>query len=403
MLRVENAASLELYLRENRSQRLFPPQNYAANIARDWHYGSRKKEHEEVVESKHTPISVSDFEFIDQIIHGEFSEFTVSAALGSIKGKAGHEITDLVTEMVRDFKSHDTQRVTKKINSITSTRESLKPHEKAIMDGCLEETLGTKEIAFRDIPEAAYDVWKRLRQEFFFYKKPTNSKHMPVYGGEKFTPEWAAMIWNFDFEQHAFEESIFGIHSLKIKRYLEQDLFGPQKVFLPLEFDVGHDLKTEEAAYFQIDHGPFKTQYKGQKDWLIDGNVIIDQKYTLPVGFDSLPNRLQVLAYCLGAKGLGKSWYLEQIDPSGIVFLYEVYDHSSADSYYIDASIEPHELSGLAEKLFLYSAHWHSYMKDERYSDVQMLYESQKNAIVLPHLPYPDEVEKYEAGFIAKR
>jgi len=359
----------------------------------DWHRGKHKLDYRNTVSDEpHTLMSASNFELVET--HN--ATLAEQEARGAIAGTAGHQITYLITEMARQF------QLTQKINTITATRSSIKTHEREIMEQCRKKIIADKSFNFQDIPQVAFQIWKELKPNYIFYKKPTNSKHLALFTGNQYSAEWVAWQWNFNPEQNAFEEAVFGIHSLQMKRFMEQDLFDPNPIPIPVETCISIPLVTEKPLFYRVSQGGFKTMYKGQADWVLDYpqreediKVVIDQKYTNPKNLSGIPNRLQVLTYSLAAESCGGKINIDRITLPKTIFLYQVYDFSTSQYYYLDASIKEDELPTLLDHFWHYSATWWGGQTFFKKLD----YEADR-ALIMPHLPYPDELDKLNAGFI---
>lgn len=366
---------------------------YPDKIVYDWREGDHKEHHGPFVKKgKYTPMSLADFSLVGKDdIHA-----SIDFAKDALENLAGHQITYLVTEILRQG------RHLGRVDTLTSTRnpDHLKMHEKAIFDRCFYDTLRGRKFGAKDVVEVAFEVWQNLRAKYFFYKKPSNSKNLPLYGGSQIAPEWVAWQWLLNPEHLAFEEGVFAIHSRAIKEYLEYEYSSEQNLrTYPVESDPENSILTKEPIYYHVDHGPFKMQYKGELDSVMDyfgRTVVIAQKYTDSDDLASLTNRLRVLLHSLSARNSGATINIEKMRHPDVTYLYQIYDFAKGEYYYLDASVTVEEFRCLQSELFMQSLCWLADYKNH-YKELKT---RSKRAFVAPHLPYPDEVEKFASGFV---
>lgn len=297
----------------------------------------------------------------------------------SLQSLAGREITLLFTDIVRDHLMHDPTKLLKPIKSITTSRVNLDDQEKEIYDSALKKIAGGKKFVLNDLAEVTFNLWKNIKSHYAFVDQQIDRD---------------LLAWNFHLspEQLAVEEAVIGIHSLKIKQFLEQDLFGPQKVFLPLETNPTYDLESKSPYRYQIYYKGFGIQHVGSSDWVLNFKhgiqnlkIVVQQKYVPSQDNHSIENRLKVLIHSLGVNGyLGKNWANSTLNPAGVVYLQQHYDYQNASCYYVDLSITPQEFPFLLDTLQEYSRHW---------VDNNVIYKGEvrrrKKEVVLPKLQIP--------------
>lgn len=301
----------------------------------------------------------------------------------SLQSMAGREVTFIFTDLLRDHLSHDQTKLFKCVESVTKSRSNLKDEEKTIFEIALDKVTKGKKFLLRDLPQVSFDVWKNIKPFYVFDSDQQINSN--------------SFAWNLHLsrEQLAVEEAIIGIHSLKIKKFLEQDLFDTQRIFLPLESNPVYKLESKTPFRFQVYYKDFGIQHLGQSDWVLhhrhglqSQKVVIQQKYIPTTDLYSDENRLKILIHSLGVKGTtGKSWSHADLNPTGVTYLHQVYDYENAEYYYVDLSIKPAEFPALLDKLEEYSKKW---------VDNKELYRGElkrrKQEVVLPKLKMPVNV-----------
>lgn len=369
------------------------------NTVRQFRPGKEKYEYynRHIADESHAVESIGSIKTTSQLMQNTFEKnITAEQFNALLQSQAGHEITFIVTDLLRHSQTGKFRPFDAGFH-----RQYMKPHEIQIYQQCIDQVIDSQRISAKNVPDLAFNVWKLLKERQIFYKKPQNSKHKKLYDGTQIKAEKVAWQWNWDFEHLAFEEAVFGAHSLRVKQYCEQDLFASDPLTLGVECDPINPLVTAMPTITHIDFGAFKIQYRGMVDWLLRYKnqlpVIIDQRYGHNEELFSLENRLQVLLYSLSVKKVKGMCNFESMNPNGVVFLYQVYNPEKSSFDIVDATLQPEEMPYLLNQLFLYALYWkNSY---EICRDVDSW---SRQAVIMPHLPYPDETVKLAQDFIEK-